>query len=184
MTERQHKFFYLRAWNRAFAASWFHDRGTAVRRPGRICQELDQVEAVAAERARLRSCRVSANELRHACHLVALGRDKSSLDLTNRELDQVVALFDLLADPDNLRARIALDHPEQEARRRLEWSVEHCGLPEAYVLTVCASKFGTHAWRNLEDVQLRQLIVTLKSRAKSRRQTETETASVESNRPF
>lgn len=170
MNEAQAKRLYFPAWNRAFAANWYHDRGTAVRRQGRFCQELDQVEAVAAERARQRSCRVTANELRHACHLVALGLDKSSLDLSNRELDQVLALFRVLADPDDLSARIALDHPEKDARRRLEWAVRNCGLPEAYVRTVCSSKFGTHNWRGLDDLPLRQLMVTLKCRAKARRE--------------
>lgn len=185
MTEAQAKRLYFPAWSRAFTANWFHDRGTAIRREGRFCQELDRVEAVAAERARQRSCRVSANELRHACHLVAMGHDKSSLDLSNRELDQVLALFRVLADPDDLSARIALDHPEQDARRRLEWAVRNCGLPEAYVRAVCSSKFGTNDWCGLDDVPLRQLMITLKSRAKVRQAAVTELQpAVTANCPF
>ena len=164
MTDKQHKYFYLRAWTQAFAANWQRDRGTLLRKEGRSGTRLDQVEDVAAERAWKRTSRVTAEDLRHACHVVAIGHDKSSLDLNNRELDKLVSLFRILTDPDDLNAQIALDNPEVEARRRLEWSVEHCGLDDAYMLHIVHSKFGTKNWRSLPDPQLRQLVVTLKNR--------------------
>lgn len=184
MTDKQ-RWLYFRTWQRAYKANWLREAGCIVRLVGRSGPVLDQVEDIACEFARRTGGKVDADLLRHGCHTAALGVDKSSDNLDNRDLDLVLALFDLLIDPLNLAARMRLDNPGLDARRRLEWAVEHCGLPEAYVLTVCASKFGTHAWRNLEDVQLRQLMVTLKGRVKARREAMPEPAGAAAeNRPF
>ncbi len=168
MTELQRKRFYFPAWHAAFAATWEVDRGTVVRRAGRSGAVLAQIEELALALAR--RGRVAADHLRHACHVAALGRDKSANDLTNAELDRVVALFGTLRDPNDLSAVIAWEHPEQDARRRLEWAVGHCGFPEAYVRHVAGAKFGSADWRALKDPELRQLLITLKGRAQGRRQ--------------
>ena len=166
MTTNQQRRLYFPAWNACLAACWVKDRGQLLPRPGRQESEnLTAVEIFAKRVAKARSGTVSADDLRHASHLVALGKTVSSSDLTNIELDRVLVLWRLLVDPDDLSAVVAWDHPEQQARTRLEWSVRHCGLPEAYVLHVCSSKFGTREWQNLDDQKLRQLVITLKSRA-------------------
>jgi hypothetical protein len=167
MTELQRRRFYFPAWAAAFAATWEVDRGTVVRRVGRSGALLAQIEELALGLAR--PGRVAADHLRHACHVAALGRDKSANDLTNAELDRVRALFGQLADPDDLTAVIAWEHPEQDARRRLEWAVAHSGFPEAYVRHVAGAKFGSAEWRSLPDGSLRQVLMTLKGRAQARR---------------
>ncbi len=169
MTTAQAKRLYFPAWRTAFQHCWQADRGQLVARPGRTeSLRLSVVEVFAKRRAGARAAIVGPDDLRHACHLAALGRDKSSKDMTNQDIDQVLAFFRLLVDPDDLSAQVALDNPDQEARRRLEWSVTHTGLPEAYVLKVCSQKFGTREWKTLDDEQLRQLVITLKARARAR----------------
>lgn len=169
MTEAQARRFYFPAWNRAFAARWVRDRGTVLPRPEAPANALgDQVQAAADARAGRYRRNATADDLRHACHVIALGRDLSSHDLTNAQVDRVVALFDLLADPDNLAARMRWDSPAEDARRRMEWSVRHSGFPEAYIRHVSRGKFSTGDWESLADWQLRQLVMTLKNRARTR----------------
>lgn len=51
---------------------------------------------------------------RHALHVKALGRDKSSKDFTNADLDKVIAAFKAVHDGGNLDAQLAqLDQPEK-----------------------------------------------------------------------
>ncbi|MFO1461235.1 MAG: hypothetical protein U1G08_17765 [Verrucomicrobiota bacterium] len=177
MTDAQAKRFYFPAWNRALKARWVRDRGTMLPREGAPALDLaDQVEAIATSRAARRAGVVTAEDLRHGAHVVALGRDLSSKDLTNAQTDRVVALFDLLADPDDLGARMRWDSPNEDARRRLEWFAGNSGFSEAYVAAVCSSKFSTRDWRQLNDAQLRQLVVTLKNRARAKRNSHDKTA--------
>ncbi len=54
-----------------------------------------------------------ADAKRHACHAKALGRDKSSKDFTNAELDKVIAAFRAVSDGGNLNAQLQqLDQPD------------------------------------------------------------------------
>lgn len=60
---------------------------------------------------------------RHALHVKALGRDKSSKAFTNGELDAVMAAFRAVHDGGNLDAQLAaLDAPEE----RREAILNHC----------------------------------------------------------
>lgn len=168
MTPAQHKRFYLPAWSRAFAANWRRDRGTVARLDGRESSELlTAVETAAVARAQRRAGRVSADDLRHAGHEVALGRDRSSLDLTTAEANRVVALFDLLADPLDLKARVRWECPERAEEEALRAALRR--FPAAYLEQVSAGKFGTRHWEGLRLPQLRMLHVTLRERFKQRR---------------
>lgn len=54
-----------------------------------------------------------ADNKRHVLHRRALGKDKSSKDFTNAELDKVIAIFRAVHDGGNLDAQLAqLDQPE------------------------------------------------------------------------
>lgn len=117
--------------------------------------------------ARQTVCSVAATELRHGCHRVALGGDKSAKALTNAEADRVVALFNLIASPEDLDAMLAWEHPEAGAVKRLAWAIEHLA-PAAYVEAVASDKFGTRAWRSLPEASLRQLALTLRNRKPGR----------------
>jgi len=170
VTKAQQRRFYFPAWNAAVKARWVRDRGTMLPLPTAPANEFaDQVMGIAEARARKRQAVVNAEDLRHACHVLALGKDLSSYDLTNWQTDRVVALFELLVDPDNLGARMRWDSPDLDAVRRREWSIARVGFPEAYIASISLGKFGTRAWKSLKAPQLRQLLVTLKGRASARK---------------
>jgi hypothetical protein len=171
MTEAQQRKFYFPAWNRAAGR---HDW---VMRGGRLVgKRLDvfglaqvnglyqRVWAAAAERALQGHRGVTAEDLRHGCHVVALGQDKGSGDLTSGECDRVVCLFRLMADPDDLDAQIAWEHPEEGEKKRLKWVIGQAA-PEAYISAISKDRFGTIFWEtDLSAGQLRQLLMTLKGR--------------------
>ena len=96
-------------------------------------------------------------------HVVALTQDKSSTDLTSKELDRVVAAFRLLADPDDFDAMMIWLHPENGVRDRQIWFIEN-RVVESYARKVCQSKFGTGDWHSLTNESVRDLVMTLKNR--------------------
>jgi hypothetical protein len=107
MTEAQKFKFYFPAWNRCVRANgWFTRDGAAVVDEARLNEEGRKVLAIARQRslATRHSPLATLDDLRHAAHIVALGHDKSSEHLTNAEVDRVVCLFNLLANPNNLSA--------------------------------------------------------------------------------
>lgn len=165
MTENQLSKFYFRAW--AACSRALGVNRSPVRLASYGVPEVDalyQAVWTAAEALARQSGRsVSADELRHGCHWIALGADKSAKVLTNAEADRVVALFNLLAASDDLDAMLAWEHPEAGAVKRLTWSIEHLA-PAAYVAAVASDKFGTRAWRTLPEASLRQLALTLRNR--------------------
>jgi hypothetical protein len=114
---------------------------------------------------------VTADDLRHACYLAAFGRAasmKSSDPMNNGEFNRLLALFEILIEPDNLRAQVNWMHPEEAARRGLVASILRNAPGEAYVIAIAKRKFGTAAWRDLGDRQLRQLTITLKERTRKK----------------
>jgi hypothetical protein len=165
MTENQLRRFYFRAWAACSRALGWN------RAPVRLASHgapevnsLYQAVWTAAEAlARQPGGSVTANDLRHACHHIALGADKSAKTLTNAEADRVVALFNLLAAPEDFDAMMAWQNPEAGAVKRLTWAIEHLA-PAAYVEAVASDKFGTRAWQTLPEASLRQLALTLRNR--------------------
>jgi hypothetical protein len=113
-------------------------------------------------------CAVTAETLRHACHVVALGREKSSKVLTNAELDRVLLVFKLVINGDDLASAIAWEQPDQGQVKRLTWSIRNTA-PEALIVHVCKDKFGKGDWWNLGTTELRQLLMTLKRIAEHQR---------------
>jgi hypothetical protein len=169
MTPTQLRSFYFRAWAACSRALGWNR--TPVRLASFGVPEVNALyQAVwnaAAALALQTAGSATANELRHACHRVALGADKSAKALTNAEADRVVALFNLLAAPDDIDAMLAWEHPEAGAVKRLTWAVEHLA-PAAYVEALASDKFGTRAWRTLPEASLRQLALTLRNRQPGR----------------
>lgn len=104
------------------------------------------------------------NELRHQQHTEALGLDKSHKDFTNRDFDRVKARFELLINPDNLAASIALDHPEHGERKRLIYKITRMA-PEPYRRKIMENKFHTTDLDHLDLNELTQLRNTLAARA-------------------
>lgn len=94
-----------------------------------------------------------ADAERHTIHRDALGRDKSSKDLTNADLDKILDAFDDIL--------VIFDGPgdhnrtERGPKARLVWAIDQLGLDEAYLQAICLdSEFKTTAWRDLGVAQL------------------------------
>lgn len=101
---------------------------------------------------------------RHACHVRALGHDKSHLDFSNKDFDAVLSVFRSISEPDNLQAQ--LRQLDQERQRRI-YAIVKTGFSDIYICKVCRDKFGTEAWRDLPEDQLGQLKMTLQNRARA-----------------
>lgn len=170
MTTAQQRRLYFPAWNNAARNHGWHKAGlwrgaepffgSPMLNPiyQRIC-------AIALERSPSGPC---GEHFRHACHIVAFGQDKSSSTLTNRELDRILALFALLADPDDLDAMLRWNNPEQEARKRMLWWLRKNCEP-AYIAQIAREKFATDRWETLDYEDLRKLHMTLKNRPNAQR---------------
>lgn len=115
---------------------------------------------------------VTADDLRHGCHVHAIGRDRPHKELNPRtECSRVFTLFKLLIEPTDLDAQMDWQDPARDERRVLIVGIKRMA-PFAYIDTVCKSKFPedyvSPFWEDLELSQLRQLRVTLESRTRKR----------------
>lgn len=132
--------------------------------------ELQKVLALARQRAAGEHRGLKLDDLRHAVHILCLGRDKSSDALTPSETDRVVAMFRLIQDPEDLDARLQVDAyargEDPGALRRVEYVIR-TSAPDAYVRAIAAARFGTRHWEELKPGQKSQLAMTLKERNKS-----------------
>lgn len=112
--------------------------------------------------------KADADAERKQIHFRALGSDKSSKDLTNKDLDKIFKAFDdylvLLDGP-----KKATNEPTGECKR-LIWAITQTGLPEPYLSTIAFDQFGTPYWRTLPEEKLRLLRFTAVARAAARRQ--------------
>lgn len=117
-----------------------------------------------------------ADEQRHALHRKALGRDKSSKEFTNGDLDAVLAAFRAVWDGGNLDAQ--LDLGEMEARRKsgaiarlgalAPHAVDQAHLGTRYVQGIADKMFGTHQYQQLTSAQLARLEGVVLRRLKQR----------------
>src|SRR5262245_14240736 len=94
MTAKQRKFFYFPAWHAcAHANDWHVVRGRLLptaRREDPDAAEMARVWTLASEAAAKAHGGITEDHIRHACHIVALGVDKSANDLKNKEVNRVV----------------------------------------------------------------------------------------------
>lgn len=175
MTAKQQRALYFPAWGKAAANHGWHKRGAAHRvaffgSAPELNDLYQRIWNIAEERAgthdshRFLPPAPATEDFRHACHIVALGVDKSSTQLTNAETDRILALFKLLADPDDLSATLAWNNPDEEKRKRMLWWINN-NCVESYVVEVCRQKFQTDDLESLNFKQLGQLHMTLKNRS-------------------
>lgn len=112
MTEGQRNRFFMPEWQKCVRANgWHTSGGFAVVDEARLNEEGRQAVALARQRARMRDGALlcgpqpfTLSDLRHGCYIVAIRRDKETEHLSNDDQDRIVALFKLLADPDDLAA--------------------------------------------------------------------------------
>lgn len=117
-----------------------------------------QAESLALDAGRS----VTADHLRYACAIVAIGRRVSSKAFSNADFDRVLPLLRLLANPADLRNLIAVEDDEAGERRRHVHVITQA--PAAYWHRIARDKFGHHDLDRLTLEQLRQLSMTLRNR--------------------
>ncbi len=179
MTEAQQRRLYFPAWERCARANhWVMERGRLVADlakqtkdflewPGRehpVWMVGPAVIGYAEMLAVVGHRRVTAEDLRHGCNLVATGGKKeSSGAMDNRETSRVVSLFALLEEPDNVGAVLEWLHPENAERRGLvSWIRKQA--PEATLVAIARNAFGTVFWEDLDGGKLKWLAGQVKGR--------------------
>ncbi|WP_193214974.1 hypothetical protein [Luteolibacter marinus] len=108
---------------------------------------------------------------RHEIHRAALGKDKSSKELTNRDLDAIFDHFDkylvLLDGP-----KSGPDRADVQPVKRLIYAIEQLGLPDRYLESISRDQFKTSDWRSLTERQLTRFRFTAVNRSRARKATE------------
>lgn len=171
MTKSQTQ-LYWRSWALVVAAhDWRMEAGRLVGQRQEIWQGCDlnalyqDVWECAEHLASHGQRSVAADDLRHACTVIATGHQVSSRHMTNEQFDRVLALFRLLADPNNLNHMLAWENAEAGERRR-QLHVITRNAPAAYVRAIARDKFGTSVLEDLNLKQLRELALTIRMRWK------------------
>jgi hypothetical protein len=169
MTPKQET-LHWRSWNAVVRANvWKMRRGVLAeeaRRDGN--EELRKVWVLADQIARKHYRAVTPDDLRHATYCVAAGRDVSHADLTNKEFNRVLALWEVLASPDDLGAQMDWENPERRERRGLVNFIQKKAPGEAYVIAISTRKHGARDWRSLPIQELRNLSMTISQAARKR----------------
>ena len=132
---------------------------------------LTSIYQLAESSAHFADRAVTADDLRHACALVAGVRHSSCKAFTNSDLDKILALLRLLANPANLNNQLAAQNPgEAGERRRHIYLITQADAP--YWQRIARDKFGHAYLDRLNLSQLRQLSLTIRNRVASRTKTE------------
>lgn len=165
MTENQEK-LYWRLWGRVCHANdWRWAKGRILPTAERDTSEHHQaVWSLAGSIAAQHHRAVTADDLRHACHVHATGRDKTHMDLDKKaEVSRLFTLFKLLIEPNDLDAVMDWENPERDQRRRYVSLIKK--YPFAAVDKIARARFkGDYHSPFFEDLQLwqlKQLTITL-----------------------
>lgn len=160
MTDKQ-KAFYWRMWRDCQNSNrWYVLKGRLHIEHGRLTEQGRQVLNHATARAQQNHRAVTMDDLRHGCHLAALGVDKSHDEFSNREFDLVLNTMRLVIDGEDLDAAERLANPAIGERERLKAGISRMA-PDAVVREIAGDKFGTRLWEDLETEQIRELRMTL-----------------------
>jgi hypothetical protein len=124
---------------------------------------LAAIYEIAGNYAKLAGGGMTTNNLRHACTGAALRRHVSSKSFTNADLDKVLALLRVLANPTSLKNQNAFQSAgEQGERRRHLHVITNADAP--YWQTIAKDKFGHADLDRLTLAQLRQMSLTIRNR--------------------
>jgi len=147
-----------------------HHKGEVWESPA-LNQTLAAIYQLAESAAHFAERAVSADDLRHACALVAGVRHSSCKAFTNSDLDKVLAMLRLLANPTNLNNQLAAQNPgEAGERRRHIYLITQADAP--YWQRIALDKCGHGYLDRLNLSQLRQLSLTIRNRVSYRSKTE------------
>lgn len=168
MSPRQHKAFYLKHWTLCARANGWNNQkaiwGESRAAVGPLDAELlGMVRAAALSLAQREHRGERPNDFRHACTIVAVGKNKSSLELTNDECQRIVDLFRVLTEPDNLTYVAHWEDPELAKKENLIAAAQR-KAPGAYIERIMVDKFHTRDIESLTVKQLKSLCFTLNER--------------------
>ena len=174
MTESQRLNFYFPAWNRLWKTlkvltlEQMEERFRSAHGPA--CELGLKVITVARQIA---NSQVTAEELRHACNVVATaggsGSPKASCKGMNHgEVQRVVALFDLLAEPDSIKASMAWGDPDDASKRGLIAVIQKAA-PEGLLAHIFLNAFDSREWKSGTKQQLVWLLKQVKGRKRTQR---------------
>lgn len=177
MTTDQRKYFYFPLWSAlAKACDWKMESGrlladlpfqlrAAVRFPAHAHSLLNAVITSAQAVARREQRGVTADDLRHACNLVASGgKTDSAGSMTQRHLNHFDRLCAVLRDPWNLSATIAWADPAEDDRKR---TVEYLRklANEGRLIAISLNAWGISEWETLDQARLDALQAEVKKNA-------------------
>lgn len=191
MTTSQKFKFYFPAWNAAVRANGWHViHKQVIVDETRLSAEGLKVLAFARQRAQSRVAReqisafqlsqfqhLSLDDLRHGAHMLAIKRDKSSKDITNAEMDRIVCLFNVLAEPEFLGTKHKMGRLDWDAyergedpgaMRRLHWVIE--SVPEAIARHIAADMIHRRDWEFANIADKRTLARRIAQYKKSKQQ--------------
>jgi hypothetical protein len=157
MTDAQKFKFFMPAWTACCKANGWHTRDyTAVIDASRLNEEGRQMFALARQRSLAAKRGMTLSDLRHACYIVCLTRDKATSALNNSEQDHIVALFNVLKDPLSLAARAvweAYQRGENPGNKNRRKYFIKSRAPEGVLrhLTADLTQNQTKEWESLDD---------------------------------
>jgi hypothetical protein len=177
MTELQQRRFYFPAWREcSIANGWIMARGRlqadlAAQRaeyatwPEPALGLYLKVITVAEQLALSSHRAIVPDDLRHACNIVATGRQNSG-SLDNKQTNRVVNLFRLLRDPDDLDAVMNWENPENADRKSFVAFLKK-RFNEAALIAISRNAFDTSDWDSLDIAKLRWICKQGKGRTDS-----------------
>jgi len=176
MTPEQRRRFYFPAWGKvASKYDWRMEKRRLICDLGALQEAVNGWQEQTAREVMLNVLRyaghfarqnhraIEPDDLRHACNFVA-AKVMSSDQLTGKQLQRVVCLFDVLAAPMNLRAIRRWENPEAQEREDLVAQIGKLAN-EAAIRAICRnSSFDRANWRDLPTSGLTWLRRTLLQR--------------------
>lgn len=164
---------YWRRWNVVCKHNnWRWLKGRIMDNAVKAAGQHHQAVWTMAEQLANRACRAPiADDLRHACHVVAVGRDVSHADFTNPQFSRLLILWGderdlegLLINPEHLASIMAWDNPDRARKDSLIRSIAEAASEE-YIRSITADVWGTHNWHDLEAPALLGLLRKIKGNA-------------------
>jgi hypothetical protein len=190
MTKKTENLYFI-LWSKAWRAHWTGEKGGEIlSRPDRpaLSEMREQVLGFARRMAARNGSGITADMVRHACHVVAIGKDLGHRMMTHKQVTQVLAVFRQLAGIDlsamatteagaaetsryrSARTARAADPSAPlpyplAAREAALAGIERLGFSDDYIGRITGDRWKTANWRSLDSTRLTQLLMTLKARS-------------------
>lgn len=161
MNDSQNK-KYWRCWGAVVRANqwrWLEGRIVETAK-GDVSEHHAAVWRIARERSGAAHRAPIADDLRHACHIHALGRDVSHARMTDQQFDRLLILWGnererrgLLVEPDDLNSVMAWINPAEAQRKNTVEYIRQLA-PEAVIISIAERAGYGRDWHGLSRDQL------------------------------